>query len=312
MTVVIFSIISLSVPLVMLIIGINLVRSSKGIKDRSVKKYSCMVYARVVGSQKYAEFESNWGEQHRTEIYVPVYEYFYNAKYYNAVSKVPVINNKLQIGSYKKIYINPDNPNDIYEVSSNKAGTKLKLIGGISLILCSIMSILTSIFMIFASTNFSSISSTIENMINNMDQDKFSEIVWNVVMFFVMGKMLGYVLAVVACIAVVGIVNGYIKKRKARCINKIHLAISDGNANISNRVTYTANGQLYTKNIPYFLRMLILKINPAEQYIYINPKKPQETYHPIISKVVLAAFGVVAGLIALIPISQIIDMLQNF
>ncbi len=273
--------------LAMLIGGIAIIKFSKDATSKALKKYKYKVNARIIGKQK---VNSNQNSRNNMDVYASVYEYMYGGKYYNTVSKFGSSINNDQIGAYKTIYVNPDNPEDIYELNVGKVLSTIGIIVGIIFVIAAISALIMCIGLILT------ISKDFESNYDDLT---------DIVMGIVIGLMILKTVVIIACLVVVRFVYSYYKNKSERCRSEVYAKIvNKGNgypvnmSSMNPQVLEYAFGQIYQKPLPDILGFILSKINPQGMKIFINHKKPTEIYHPIEKKIVMTIVCVVAGAIA--------------
>lgn len=295
------SIIFLCISIAILVLGIVLIVVFKNRKKKKLKTYSYKVNARIVGAERCGQVESQLGSSPNVGLYSPVYEYYYGGRYYTVVSKIPSAGNGPQVGSYKEIYINPEKPDEIYEPAFGDIIPTLGVVGGIFIVVSSIGPVLISLFILIACIDFEFVSSGIDNIIAKLDPETFTDIV----MVFVLGDILLYAAVIIACIVVVCVILSKNKKKKERCESRVPVSFKPATIKGSTKLEYVVNGYMHTKIYPSFLCSLILRLNLDDGYIYVNPKKPTETFHAGISRIISVVVIIVAVIISLVALSKI-------
>lgn len=142
-------VISSSFSVMLMVGGIFIIRWFKSRESRKLEKYSYKTTAKIV--RAYDPMSNQYQDiiVDGSVSYAPVYEYYYGGQYYTTVSKFGSSEPKFTIGSNTTIYINPQNPNDIYEPGVGNIVSKIGIVFGIILILFSAIPILTNIVTLF-------------------------------------------------------------------------------------------------------------------------------------------------------------------
>lgn len=114
-------------------------------------------------------------------------------------------------------------------------------------------------------------------------------------------------LIIFVCLVAVCFTDKVYKKKSERCCSEVCARVANtattangygmNMAAVNPMALEYSFGQTYTKSLPEFVGMIILKAKPQGVTIYVNPDKPTEVYQHLDRKIAMLFVSVIAGIV---------------